>query len=105
MSAWCKNTLFWFFLQSTEETAQENHLQILKRKNNSHKGETPFDIRMVNSVFSVPVKLSAEQQGMLTLLHQQGQWEDKKMTWLKNARKMEKRTESLGAWGGIDDNG
>lgn len=42
---------------------------------------------MVNSVFSVPVKLLAEQQGMLTLLHQQGQWEDRKMTWLKNAVK------------------
>lgn len=30
------------FLQSTEETAEENGLQILKRKNNRHKGVTCF---------------------------------------------------------------
>lgn len=60
------------FLQSTEETAEENHLQILKRKNNRHKGETHFDNRRVNSVFTVPVELLAEKQVIQTLLLQQG---------------------------------
>ena len=31
-----------FSLQSTEETAEENSLRILKRKNNRHKGATHF---------------------------------------------------------------
>ena len=34
--------LFWFFLQSTEETAEENSLRILKRKNSRHKGVARF---------------------------------------------------------------
>lgn len=40
------------FLQSTEETAEENGLQILKRKNNRHKGVTCFIEQLGDAMIS-----------------------------------------------------
>lgn len=73
------------FLQSTEETAEENSLQILKRKNNRHKGETHFDARRVNSVFTVSVKLSRETRHANTAPPARTVGRQEEDMWLKNA--------------------